>query len=166
MLSLPLQRTIADFLNLTEQAGTWPDAVATALIHLIPKNDGGRRPIGVLPTIVRMWETARKPLVQRWARDSSRHYDWATQGRSAEAAAWNQSVIDEAATADGLDSATAFVDLAKAFERIRLEDAWRAGVRFGFPLHILRLALEAFVFARRLSYQGAVSESTYTSRQS
>ena len=136
--------------------------MATALIHLIPKNDGGRRPIGVLPSIVRIWERARKPLVQRWARGNSRPDDWATQGRSAEVAAWNQSVIDEAAAADGLDSATAFVDLAKAFERIRSEDVWRAGVRHGFPLHILRLALEAFAFARRLSFQGAVSDPTST----
>ena len=74
----------------------------------------------------------------------------------------NQSVIDEAAVADGLESATAFVDLAKAFERIRLEDVWRAGVRHGFPLHVLRLALEAFAFARRLSFQGVVSDPTLT----
>ena len=58
-LSAPLQQAIAEFLNLTERTGVWPEAVATALIHLIPKNDGGRRPIGVLPSILRIWERAR-----------------------------------------------------------------------------------------------------------
>ena len=114
------------------------------MIHLVPKLGGGRRPIGALPTLIRMWERARKPLVQRWSRDNLRHYDWAAQGRSAEAAAWKQSLLDEAATADGLHSLAVFFDLAKAFETIRLDLVWCAGVEHGFPLRILRLELEAF----------------------
>ena len=161
-LSDPLLQAIADFLNLTEEIGHWPAEVATALVHLIPKDDGGRRPIGVLATIVRVWERSRKLVVQKWSRQNTRPYDWATQGRSAEAAAWNQSLLDEAATAEGMVSATTFIDLAKAFERVRLQDIWEAGRRYDFPLHILRLGLEAFSFARRLSYQGALTEPVLT----
>ena len=134
----------------------------TALVHLTPKADGGGRPFGVLPTIVRVWERVRKPIVQEWARQHARLYDWATQGRSSEAAAWHKSLLDEAAAADGLASATTFVDLAKAFETVSLEHVWRAGMHHDFRVEILRLIMEAFAFARRLSYQGAVSEPVFT----
>ena len=161
-LSEPLRDAIARLLNHLEREGSWPAEVSTALVHLIPKPSGGRRPIGVLPTLVRIWERIRKREVQKWAGATRRHYDWATQGRSAEAAAWNQSLFDEAAAADGLQTATVFLDLAKAFETIRLELVWQAGIQFGFPLDLLRLSLEAFAFERRLTYQSAISAPTNT----
>ena len=161
-LSEPLREAIAALLNEIERTGRWPRELATSLIHLIPKPSGGRRPIGVLPTLVRIWERARKSLVQRWARESRRHYDWASQGRSAETAAWHQSLLDEAACADGLKSASVFFDLTKAFETIRLDLVWEAGIRHGFPLSLLRLSLEAFAFDRRLRFQTAVSDPTST----
>ena len=153
---------IATFLNGVEATGAWPAEVATALVHLIPKPDTGRRPIGVLPSIVRVWERSRKAAVQKWLRVNKFEFDWATQGRSAEAAAWHQALMDEAATAQSLVSATAFVDLTKAFENVRLEDVWRSGRHYGFPLQILRPALEAFTFARRLCYHKAVTDPVYT----
>ena len=63
-LSDRLREAIGDFLIAVERQGTWPQGVATALIHLIPKTDGGRRPIGVLPTIVLIWENVRKPAAR------------------------------------------------------------------------------------------------------
>jgi len=39
---------------------------------------------------------------------------------------------------------TAFVDLVKAFEMVRLELAWMAGLRLHFPPMVLRLVLESF----------------------
>ena len=161
-LSEPLREAIATILNEIESKGAWPTELATSLVHFIPQPSGGRRPIGVLPTLVRVWECARKLLAQRWARDSRRHYDWATQGRSAELAAWHQSLIDEAASADGLRIASVFFDLTKAFETIRLDLVWDVGRRYGFPLPLPRLALEAFAFERRLRYQSSVSAPTAT----
>ena len=87
----------------------------------------------------------------QWARQHARTYDWATQQRSSEATSWHQSLLDEAATADGAAPATTFMDLAKAFETVSLEHVWRAGLRHGFLIEVLKLLLEAFAFARRLS---------------
>ena len=106
--------------------------------------------------------STKKPKVQKRAREGTRHYDWAVQGRFAERAAWQQSMLDEAATADGLHSAAVFFDLAKAFEIVRLDLVWGVGVEQGFPLRILRLELEAFAFERRLRYLSAISEPTST----
>ena len=107
-LSEPLRDAVASLLNYLERRGSWPSELSTSLIHLIPKPSGGRRPIGVLPTLVRVWERIRKCEVQKWSNATRRHYDWATQGRSAEAAAWTQSLFDEAAAADGLQTAAVF----------------------------------------------------------
>ena len=79
------------------------------------------------------------------------------QGRSSEAAVWQCSLFDEAAKGRGLLSATTLVDLTKAFEMVKLRDIWLAARRHDFPLRLIRPALEAFSFARRLCYQGAVS---------
>ena len=75
---------------------------------------------------------------------------------------WHQSLLDEAAKGRGQQSAGVFLDLAKAFEMVRLEDIWYAGAHYGFPWEILRLALEAFSFVRRLRFQAALSEEVYS----
>ena len=40
-------------LVLAEALGQWPAAIGIVLVCLIPKPDGGRRPIGLLPSVVR-----------------------------------------------------------------------------------------------------------------
>ena len=101
-------------------------------------------------------------MVQRWVRENACSYGWATQGRSAKGAAWHDAILDEAATSEGLQSATAFLDLTNAFEMVRLQDVWMVGCRYHFLLALLRLMLEAFAFGRHLTYQGAVSDATHT----
>ena len=94
--------------------------------------------------------------MQRWSRAETRHKDWATQGRSAESAAWQQPLYDEAAIADGPQAATVFFDFAKVFETRNLELVWYAVVLYRFPLDLQRLSLEAFAFERRVWYQSAI----------
>ena len=37
-----------------EEAGSWEEAVGVAITALIPKGDGGWRPVGLFPTVVRV----------------------------------------------------------------------------------------------------------------
>ena len=60
----------------------------------------------------------------------------------------HQSLVDEVPTADGLTSATVFFHLATALASIWFGQVLVARRSFGFPPAILRLTLEAFVFAR------------------
>ena len=64
--------------------------------------------------------------------------------------------------ARGEASAAALIDLAKAFEYVRLELLWEAGLRWNFPADILRLMLETFAFVRHLVLNGAMSEVVAT----
>ena len=65
-LSDELLESFIDFLTSIEALGCWPNDVATAIIHLIPKASGGSRPIGVLATVTRLWESMRNLVVWQW----------------------------------------------------------------------------------------------------
>ena len=56
------------------------------MVPLIPKADGGRRPIGLLAGLVRILERIRKPIVASWRASVERPYNWAARGRSPQAA--------------------------------------------------------------------------------
>ncbi len=161
-LSDPLLSRVAALLTEVERAGRWPGQVMTVLMHLIPKEGGGRRPIGLLASLVRWWEKLRAPMIQRWRAEHARPFNWAAPGRSAEKAVWEVSLRDEAAAARGMCSAATLIDLVKAFEHIPLETLWARGKEHGFPLWLLRLVLEMCSAARRLVFRGAISEPTAT----
>ena len=149
---------IARLLTEMEDLGLWPSQVATILMAQIPKAGGGKRPIGLLAGLVRLWERARSPIVQKWRANVTRHYNWAAKGRSPQAAVWLQAFKAEFAAAKGLCSAAALLDLVKAFEMVRLELVWARGLELGFPALILRMVMEIFSFTRRLLLTGAVSD--------
>ena len=163
-LSDALLGEIGQLLEKCEEAGCWPSQTALSLIHLIPKATGGRRPIGVLNALIRLWERVRKESVDEWRRTCSRDYDWMSPGRGAERSVWAQALYEEAAAAKGLATASIYIDLVKAFEQVILSQVWHRGRVHGMPVKILALSLEACAFTRRLTYKGAVSEpaETYT----
>ncbi len=151
---------IIDLFTEVERIGQWPTQLHIALMHLIPKTDGGRRPIGVMPTMIRWWEKVRAEDVGPWREKNERSYNWACRGRCAEDAVWRTTILDEVARARGWSSAATLLDLAKAFEHIPLQCVWQQGIKRGFPAVVLRLVLQSCAFPRRLLYRGAYSAVT------
>ena len=151
-----------DLLMAIERRGMWPKVVMTILVHLLPKPTAGKRPVGVLPSVTRWWEKLSKPELWRWRAAAKRDYDWAAKGRSAQDAVYGQALRDEAALARGHCTSTVLFDLVKAYEMVRLELVWRAGIAHKFPLTILRLVLEACAFVRVLCFNGATTDGVYT----
>ena len=96
-LSDDLLGCVIDVFVLIESVGSWPKGIGCSLVHFIPKQAGGRRPIGVLATFIRIWEVMRKPVIWSWRTAIARPFNWAATGRSAESGVWGQSVKDEAA---------------------------------------------------------------------
>ena len=162
-LSDPLLDRVGELFAALERAGCWPRQVALALVHLIPKAAGGRRPIGVLASMVRLWERARKAVVDDWRATCSRDYDWMSKGRGSERSVWAQALYEEAAAAERLSTASVFIDLVKAFEQVVLGRVWECGLKHSMPRPVLVLALEACTFSRRLTYKRAVSQISDTS---
>ena len=46
--------------------GHVPACLALILIHLIPKPKGGKRPIGLVDGLCRLWEEIRRPIMTTW----------------------------------------------------------------------------------------------------
>ncbi len=162
-LSDELLGSIMDLLMFLEEAALWPSQVSEALMRLIPKPSGGRRPIGLLASLVRLWERIRRPILRAWRVEADRPYNWMGRGRGAQRAVWVQSVMDEACKQRGLATGAVLVDLVKAFEQVVLAIVWREGVARGFPLRLLRLGLEACAFTRRLALGAAHGRRTVDS---
>ena len=134
---------------------------------LIPKLGGGLRPIGLLPSVVRLWERLRRPMITNWMQQQSRRYDWAAVGKTAEAAAWHQLVMSEGvdATCDdpsALAVTTVLLDLVKCSEKVQLMHVWRWGLYWGVPSGLLKLILQVFSFQRALVVEGSHSRLLHT----
>ena len=164
-LSNELLDQYANLLTVIENMGAWPALVTSLLIVQIPKAGGGRRPIGLLATLIRVWEKIRKPVMEVWRTGVERSYNFAGKGKSSDIAAWLQAHKAEYVASKGESSAASLVDLTRAFEMVPLELVWAAGLRLHCPPAILRLELEAFSLTRRLVFRGAVADpiQTYSS---
>ena len=55
-------------LRQAEATGEWQAAVELVIIVLLPKPDGGFRPIGLLPFLPRLWMRVRKEACVKWGR--------------------------------------------------------------------------------------------------
>ena len=51
-----------DLLNDVERTLTWPAQIQTLIYFLVPKTPTGERPIGLMPSIVRVWERSTNPF--------------------------------------------------------------------------------------------------------
>ena len=80
-----------------EKTGEWPAGFALVLIALLPKPDGGFRPIGLLPTPPRIWMRARRKAARRWEELNPRAWLYAGKGKGANVAAWKPAFFAELA---------------------------------------------------------------------
>lgn len=98
-----------------EREGEWPDAVRLVVVVLLPKFDGGFRPIGLLPFLPRIWMRARSAITQKWEKGNGRPYPYAGEANGANVAAWKQAARAELAATLGTCYGQALLDQMKAF---------------------------------------------------
>ncbi|MFM7987073.1 MAG: hypothetical protein ACKPKO_47960, partial [Candidatus Fonsibacter sp.] len=129
-------------LTTLEKEGTLLEELDALCIAMLPKPDGGYRPIGILQSYIRFWGRVRRRRVALWEdRHAAREYFWGCRGRSAQAAVWAQCIEVEYARARKAHGASLLIDLRKAYELVAHQlAAWRAR-QAGFPLAIARMAL-------------------------
>ena len=78
------QQAVAGLLNRVESDLAWPAQIALIVYFLLPKPDGGDRPIGIMAGMVRLWERARLPIMKKWLTTVVRRYGFAQAGCTAE----------------------------------------------------------------------------------
>ena len=59
------KQSYTDFLNDVERTLTWPAQTETLICFLVSKTPTGGRPIVLMPSIVRLWERMRKPILDK-----------------------------------------------------------------------------------------------------
>ena len=134
--------------DLIESSLCWPIHQQWLLYFLVMKPNGEDRPIGLLLSLIRVWEALRMPYIRAWCRKHQREWDWCNEGKAGEDAVWETLLAQEA---DGnLDDPHAWVtaarvlDLVKAFEKVELLQVWRWGLYWEFPSEVLAVILTIF----------------------
>ena len=135
-----------------------PPVDLLALIF-IAKPDGGRRPIGLLTGLMRLWGQVRRGYGREWEVAHSRSYFWAGQGRPAADSAHQQTLKAEVARARGQESASTLLDMVKCYEKIQHVVVIEAARRTGFPLRVVRLCLAIYAGRRVISVDGALTKT-------
>ena len=132
---------------------------------MLPTPDGGWRPIGLLPTVIRIWMRARLGVLRAWQDQHERPYFYAGPGRGAAAAAWKQAAYAEAAaTVDGAACANVLLVLVKAVERIPHWFLVRQAAKYGYSVTLLRLSVAAYRLARAVGAGGVYARLLWPGR--
>lgn len=136
------------------------------IVLLLPKADGGFRPIGLLPFLPRLWMRARENILTAWERDNDRPYLYAGKGSGANVAVWKQAARAKlAATASWrVGYGQALLDLVKAFDRIPHHLLAREAAALRYPLWMLRLAITTHRLTRVLKIGGTLSAEVLATR--
>ena len=125
---------------------------------LVPKAEGGFRPIGLIPFIPRVWMRCRRDVAKQWELDTERRFLYAGAGKRSTIAAWRQAARAEIARAVGDKYVQILLDLVKAFERIPYHVLLREVRRLGYPLRLLRLAIATYRLPRSIRVGDAMSD--------
>ncbi len=153
-----------DVMLTCERLGKVPDRVATVVVMLLNKKLGGRRPIGILPTMYRLWAAVRKPLLHEWERQWARAFFAAARGKSAADATWHRALRAEHATLLGASAGSILWDLRKCFEHGDHSLLAAEAEALGFPMAMARLATDMYAAERRLCLDGAFSRPVRPTR--
>ncbi len=89
-----------------------------SLIVLLPKSDGGFRPIGLFPTIIRLWMRSRIFIAKEWEASTANPAIFGGLGKCAQAAAYQTALVVEIANLDEDAFSASMLDLVKAFETV------------------------------------------------
>lgn len=146
LLVLPDEPLVAliRILIIVECLGLWPTGIGVVIIFLIPKSDGGRRPIGLMPSPIRLWMRIRLDVARRWQLTNERNYFCAGPLKGATVAAWKQAARAELATFSTCDEyANNLLDLVKAFDRVPHSWLVKNAAQHEFPLRTLRVCIVA-----------------------
>ena len=147
-----------------ELIGRWADVLSLILIILLPKSDGGVRPIGLFPSVIRIWMRARVYIARAWEAEHALPCLFGGQGMGAQRAAWEAAFAAEVAGLQRQEHLQALLDLVKAFEMIPHALLVKAAREKGYNLAILRLSLAAYRLWRSVGVDGTFSRRVRATR--
>jgi hypothetical protein len=147
-----------------ELVGRWASVLDLVLIVLLPQSEGGFRPIGLFPTIVRIWMRARVYVARAWEAAHALPCLFGGAGMGAQRASWDAAFSSEFAGLSKQDHLQALLDLVKAFETIPRDLLVKAARQKGYSIVILRLSLAAYRLWRAVGIDGVFSRKIQAAR--
>ena len=156
-LSTEAIESLAVLFMVFESLGTWAKVMEFVIIVLLPKTDGGRRPIGLFCSTVRIWMRARVDDIRAWEQANALPSIFGGEGMGAQKAAWQIAFTAETAALTRVDFAGSLVDLVKAFETVPHHVLAAAARALGYPIVLLRLCLMVYRFPRTIGIDGNYS---------
>ncbi len=135
--------------------GRLPTHINLLLIGITPKSDGGERPVGVVPTVLRALDRwYRWNYGAEWLNRQPCLYG--NRGRTVEDAIWRQGILAEWAAVAGKVAATYLLDISKDFEHVhvRHDRLWHHAHKHGFPFTLFNVLPRMFQMPRRLQLYG------------
>lgn len=163
-LSKEAIRCLCMVLSAAELLGSWPECLHLVLIVLLQKPDCGRRPIGLFPTIIRVWMRARVYVAREWEAANQRSCLYGGPSMGAQRASWQASFAAETVARSGKYFAQSLLDLVTAFEMIPHHLIVSAARTHGFSPWFLRLSLAAYRLPRAIGVEGVYSRLIVASR--
>jgi hypothetical protein len=147
-----------------ELAGSWCETLNLVLIVLLPKKPEGFRPIGLFPTLLRIWMRARVCTARAWEAVNALPSLFGGDNMGAHKAAWQAAFAAEAAAFEDQEHAQGLLDLVKAFESVPHQELVRAAIDKGYCLILLRLSLQAYRLTRSIGIGGVYSRHITATR--
>ena len=153
---------LGKLLELVEEGKVWPNQMRDIDLLRIAKESGGHRLIGILPTLYRLWGKIRRPACVQWEGDHNDGSDFAVTGQSAQKAAWDFALTNEAIQATGGSTISWQGDLEKCYELVPFKAIMEEAEATGFPPVLVKLAIGMYAGRRRIVKDKAYSRKVET----
>ena len=134
---------LACCLNVIEETGNWPRAIARAMVVLIPKGEGEeplkQRPITITSVMYRLWAATRLRKVAAWQESwiHQRQHGFRNK-HGTEDLLWYLCAKMEEALIDNTPIYLASFDYQKCFDRVPQEIMFRLVEQLGLPQNMMR----------------------------
>ena len=132
-----------------EARGTWASFQRSLLCLILGKPTGGFRPILQYRSAFRLWSKCAQPKVKEWqARCMHDSFHNNLAGRRVGDGVWRSIMRTMSRTVE--HTAEVLMDVSMAFDRVSHHKLALAALACGYPLEILKLSLDSYLFTRFL----------------
>ena len=130
------------------------------LVSLIPKPDGGERPITLTSCVYVLWSAARTAPINSWEDGFAGFWDDAVRNSSCLQAALTRRLFDEVAVLNGEFVIGAYFDIEKFHDMVKIHLLARLALEHGFPIDLLVVDLCFHLGPRILKHNNHCSKPT------
>ena len=155
-------KCVLKLLELAEAGWVWPEAMRNADMVRIPKESGGHRLIGILPTLYRIWGKLRRPDCVKWEAANNDGTDFAVAGQSSQRAAWDFALSNEAVQGSGGSTVAWQGDLEKCYEFIPFQCIVEEAIATRLPPVLTKLVVGMYASKRRIVKDKVYSKAVRT----